>query len=193
MSTPSLKSARLQALPPFLFDEIDRKKRERLAAGADVINLGVGDPDKPTPGFVVEEMNRSMRDLENQQYPAVGGGLKAFGEAAAEFMQRRFGAKVDPVRHIGALLGRKDGTAHLRRAVPASRNGENGGPLMMTASGAEAERCRRRNARHAPGSHSTWMSGNASWRTTDVAMRMTRWRSVGPLAASALQAACFVE
>ncbi len=115
MST--VRSQRLQALPPFLFDEIDRKKREKIAAGADVINLGVGDPDKQTPGFIVEEMNRAMRVLVNQQYPAVGGGLKEFREAAAEFMERRFGVKVDPVRHIVALLGSKDGIAHLPWAV----------------------------------------------------------------------------
>ncbi|MBX3375555.1 MAG: aminotransferase class I/II-fold pyridoxal phosphate-dependent enzyme [Phycisphaeraceae bacterium] len=113
----SIRSRRLQALPPFLFDEIDRRKRERIAAGADVINLGVGDPDKQTPEFIVEEMNRAMRTLVNQQYPAVGGGLKAFREAAAEFMLSRFGVKVDPVRHIVALLGSKDGISHLPWAV----------------------------------------------------------------------------
>jgi len=113
----SLRSERLNALPPFLFDEIDRKKRERIAAGADVINLGVGDPDKPTPRFVVEAMDRAMRELANQQYPAVGGGLKVFREAAARFMQKRFGVKVDPMKHIVALLGSKDGIAHLPWAV----------------------------------------------------------------------------
>jgi LL-diaminopimelate aminotransferase len=113
----TVRSKRLQALPPFLFDEIDRKKRERIAAGADVINLGVGDPDKKTPEFIVEDMNRAMRTLVNQQYPAVGGGLKAFREAAAEFMLKRFGVKVDPVRHIVALLGSKDGISHLPWAV----------------------------------------------------------------------------
>lgn len=113
----AVRSDRLRALPPFLFDEIDRRKREKIAAGADVINLGVGDPDKPTPEFIVEEMNRAMRDLVNQQYPAVGGGLRVFREAAAEFMQRRFGVKVDPMRHVLALLGSKDGIAHLPWAV----------------------------------------------------------------------------
>ena len=112
-----IRSARLAALPPFLFDEIDRKKRAKIAAGADVINLGVGDPDRQTPGFIVEEMNRAMRDLVNQQYPAVGGGLKVFREAAAEFMERRFGVKVDPMRHVVALLGSKDGISHLPWAV----------------------------------------------------------------------------
>lgn len=113
----NVRSNRLQALPPFLFDEIDRKKRERLAAGADVINLGVGDPDQKTPEFVVEAMNKGMRDLVNQQYPAVGGGLKVFREAAAQFMQERFGVTVDPTKHIVALLGSKDGIAHLPWAV----------------------------------------------------------------------------
>jgi len=115
MST--IRSNRLQALPPFLFDEIDRKKRERIAAGADVINLGVGDPDKPTPPFIVEEMNRAMRELVNQQYPAVGGGLKLFREAAARFMKKRFGVTADPMRHIVALMGSKDGIAHLPLGV----------------------------------------------------------------------------
>jgi LL-diaminopimelate aminotransferase len=117
MTTASLRSDRLQALPPFLFDEIDRKKRERIAAGADVINLGVGDPDKQTPDFIVEAMNKAMRELANQQYPAVGGGLRIFRESVARFMDRRFGVKVDPMKHVVALLGSKDGIAHLPWAV----------------------------------------------------------------------------
>ncbi len=116
-SAGELRSDRLNALPPFLFDEIDRKKRERIAAGADVINLGVGDPDRPTPGFIVEAMNQAMRVLVNQQYPAVGGGLGVFREAVARFMERRFGVKVDPMKHVVALLGSKDGIAHLPWAV----------------------------------------------------------------------------
>lgn len=117
MTTASLRSDRLQALPPFLFDEIDRKKRERIAAGADVINLGVGDPDKQTPDFIVDAMNKAMRELANQQYPAVGGGLRIFRESVARFMDRRFGVKVDPMKHVVALLGSKDGIAHLPWAV----------------------------------------------------------------------------
>jgi LL-diaminopimelate aminotransferase len=113
----SVRSDRLAALPPFLFDEIDRKKRERIASGADVINLGVGDPDQPTPEFIVEAMNKAMRDLVNQQYPAVGGGLKVFREACARFMHDRFGVKVDPMKHIVCCIGSKDGIAHLPWAV----------------------------------------------------------------------------
>ncbi len=117
LTIESVRADRLAALPPFLFDEIDRKKRERIAAGADVINLGVGDPDQPTPEFIVEAMNRAMRELPNQQYPAVGGGLKVFRESAANFMQRRFGVKVDPYKHIVCCIGSKDGIAHLPWAV----------------------------------------------------------------------------
>lgn len=117
ITVESVRSDRLSALPPFLFDVIDRKKRERIAAGADVINLGVGDPDQPTPAFIVEAMDRAMRELPNQQYPAVGGGLKVFREAAANFMQRRFGVKVDPYKHIVCCIGSKDGIAHLPWAV----------------------------------------------------------------------------
>jgi LL-diaminopimelate aminotransferase len=111
------RSDRLKALPPFLFDEIDRLKRERIAAGADVINLGVGDPDQPTPGFIVEAMDRAMRELSNQQYPAVGGGLKSFRESVARFMSRRFGVSIDPFKHVVCTIGSKDGIAHLPWAV----------------------------------------------------------------------------
>ncbi len=113
----TMKSERLLHLPPFLFDEIDRKKKERIAAGADVINLGVGTPDQPTPEFIVEEMNRAMRLLSNQQYPTTGGGLKQFRESAARFMKSRFGVEIDPARHVLALLGSKDGISHLPWAV----------------------------------------------------------------------------
>lgn len=118
MTTPiPVRSDRLNALPPFLFDEIDRKKRERIAAGADVINLGVGDPDKQTPAFIVDAMDKAMRELSNQQYPAVGGGLKAFRESVARFMQRRFGVTVDPYKHVVCTIGSKDGISHLPWAV----------------------------------------------------------------------------
>lgn len=112
-----MQSSRLRALKPFLFDEIDRLKRERIAAGADVINLGVGDPDQPTPDFIVDAMNVAMRETVNHQYPAVGGGLAVFRQSAARFMERRFGVKVDPQKHIVCCIGSKDGIAHLPWAI----------------------------------------------------------------------------
>src|SRR5205814_8061731 len=113
---PTLRSARLQALPPFLFNEIDNKKRAAIAAGKDVINLGVGDPDKPTPAFIIDAMDRNMRVPANHQYPDCWG-TRDFLAAAARFMQRRFGVKVDPARHILATIGGKDGIAHFPLGV----------------------------------------------------------------------------
>ncbi len=63
------KSQRLQALPPYLFIEIDKKKRALLAAGKDVINLGVGDPDLPTHKFIIDEMAKAIYDPKNHRYP----------------------------------------------------------------------------------------------------------------------------
>jgi len=111
-----VRSERLKALPPFLFNEIDNRKRAAIAAGKDVINLGVGDPDRPTPGFIIDEMDREVRVPVNHQYPDCWG-TKRFLAAAAGFMQRRFGVKVDPARNILALIGGKDGISHFPLGV----------------------------------------------------------------------------
>jgi len=108
----SIKANRLHALPPFLFNEIDNKKRAAIAAGKDVINLGVGDPDRPTPAFVIDAMNEAMRQPANHQYPDCWGTAR-FLNAAAEFMHKRFGVTVDPKKNILATIGGKDGIAHL--------------------------------------------------------------------------------
>ena len=114
--TTSIRSDRLNALPPYLFVEIDRKKRARLDAGKDVIDLGVGDPDRPTPPFIVDAMHRGARRGENHRYaPTVG--TKAFRQAAAAFMKTRFGVDADPERHIINCIGSKDGISHLPLAV----------------------------------------------------------------------------
>ncbi len=110
------KSQRLQALPPYLFIEIDRKKRALLAAGKDVINLGVGDPDLPTHKFIIDEMAKAIYDPKNHRYP-FDEGVPAFRHAAARFMQKRFGVAVDADKNIITTIGSKDGIAHLPLAV----------------------------------------------------------------------------
>lgn len=112
----AIRSKRLDALPPYLFVEIDRKRRARIAAGADVINLGIGDPDRPTPSFIIEAMDRAMRDPAHHRYPPSEGTIE-FRRAAARFMERRFGIDADPDRHIVACIGSKEGIAHLPLAV----------------------------------------------------------------------------
>lgn len=116
---PFTKSQRLQALPPYLFIEIDKKKRALLAAGKDVINLGVGDPDLPTHTFIIDEMAKAIYDPKNHRYP-FDEGVPAFRQAAAAFMNRRFtiaGTPLDADKNILTTIGSKDGIAHLPLAV----------------------------------------------------------------------------
>lgn len=115
--SPALRRAdRLLALPPFLFNEIDNKKKAAIAAGKDVINLGVGDPDRPTPGFIVDELARAAHNPATHRYPDCYGTPR-FLESAARFLHDRFGVKADPARHLLATIGGKDGIAHLPLGV----------------------------------------------------------------------------
>ncbi|NPA32442.1 MAG: LL-diaminopimelate aminotransferase [Aquificae bacterium] len=104
-------SERLKQLPPYLFAELDRKKQEKLAQGVDVIDLGVGDPDLPTPAPIVEEGKRALENPENHRYPSYVGKL-AFREAVANWYKRRFGVELDPEREVIALIGSKEGIFH---------------------------------------------------------------------------------
>ena len=107
---------RLKKLPPYLFVEVDKKKRELRAKGKDVIDLGVGDPDLPTPDFVIEALHEAARDPRNHRY-ALDQGLPELREAFARWFQERFQVKLDPVEEILPLIGSKEGIAHLPLAV----------------------------------------------------------------------------
>ena len=111
-----VQSKRLQDLPPYLFIEIDRKKRQALAEGRDIINLGVGDPDKPTPDFIVEAMRKATGEPANHRYP-FDEGVPAFRQQAGKFMQSRFGVSVEPEQELITTIGSKDGISHLPLAV----------------------------------------------------------------------------
>lgn len=103
---------RMQNLPPYLFAEIDRKKEALQAQGADVISLGIGDPDRPTPQRIIDAMHTAIENPKNHQYPAYAGS-KPYREACAEWMNRRFGVTVDPATEVVAMIGSKEGIAHL--------------------------------------------------------------------------------
>src|SRR5689334_12735064 len=105
-------SQRISKLPPYLFAEIDRKKKAAIDRGVDVISLGVGDPDKPTPPAIVKAGQEAMAKASNHQYP-FGAGLMAFRQAIAAFMQRRFHVKLDPASEIYSVIGSKEGLGHL--------------------------------------------------------------------------------
>ena len=103
---------RLKKLPPYLFAEIDRQKKEARARGADLIDLGIGDPDLPTPDHIVEALARAGREPKNHRYPDYEG-LLAFREAAAAWYRTRFGVTLDPRTEVLTLIGSKEGTAHI--------------------------------------------------------------------------------
>jgi LL-diaminopimelate aminotransferase len=109
-------SDRLKKLPPYLFWDLDLKRKAALARGVDVISLGIGDPDIPTPDFIIDAACKAARDKANHQYP-LGPGLQAFREAAARWYGRRFGVKLDPAAEVCALIGSKEGIGHLPLAV----------------------------------------------------------------------------
>jgi LL-diaminopimelate aminotransferase len=105
-------AARVEALPPYLFAELERKIEERRRAGVEVISLGIGDPDVPTPAAVVEEAQRQVGRPDTHQYPS-NRGRPEFREAVAAFYRTRFGVELDPDTEILPLLGGKEGVAHI--------------------------------------------------------------------------------
>jgi len=103
---------RIDNLPPYLFAEIDRKKAIKTAQGIDVISLGIGDPDTPTPDHIVQAMIEATRNPANHSYPSYVGAPR-YREACSTWMKRRFDVEVDPKTEVLALIGSKEGIAHL--------------------------------------------------------------------------------
>ncbi len=102
---------RLAALPPYLFAEIDRVKAEVKARGVDIISLGIGDPDLPTPDFIIDALHQGAKKPENHQYPSYVG-LLAYRKAVADWYKTRFGVELDPASEVVSLIGSKEGIAH---------------------------------------------------------------------------------
>ncbi len=109
---PMELAARLKKLPPYLFAEIDKKKREARARGADLIDMGIGDPDLPTPPHIIEALKRAAESPTNHRYPDYEGLLQ-FRGAVASWYKQRFGVTLDPEREVLTLIGSKEGTAHM--------------------------------------------------------------------------------
>jgi LL-diaminopimelate aminotransferase len=103
---------RLQDLPPYLFAELDRRIAQKRAEGVDVISLGVGDPDLPTPPHVVRALQEAAEDASTHQYPSYYG-LPELRRSIAGWYERRFGVSLDPDREVLPLIGSKEGIAHL--------------------------------------------------------------------------------
>jgi len=103
---------RIESLPPYLFAALDDRLAAKRAEGVDIISLGVGDPDMPTPEHVVEAIREAVRDPSTHRYPSYWGSLE-FREAVAEWYARRFDVDLDPRTEVLALIGSKEGLGHL--------------------------------------------------------------------------------
>src|SRR5437899_8356528 len=109
---PIQPARRIKSLPPYLFAAIDEVKQKALARGMDIINLGIGDPDLPTPAPIIERLKQAAADPKNHQYPSYEG-LLSFRQAVANWYQRRFGVTLDPVSEVLGLIGSKEGIGHV--------------------------------------------------------------------------------
>jgi len=100
-------SNRLQAMPPYLFAELEKRIADKRAAGIDVISLGIGDPDKPTYDYVVKAMQEAVADPATHQYPS-NRGRDDFRAGFADFYSRRFGVEIDPGSEVIPAIGAKE-------------------------------------------------------------------------------------
>ena len=106
------KAKRIKELPPYLFAEIDRRKRAALARGVDLIDLGIGDPDIPTPAPVVEKLMESAGRPVNHRYPN-SAGMTEFRGAVASWYKTRFNVTLDPEKEVVSLIGSKEGIGNM--------------------------------------------------------------------------------
>lgn len=108
-------SSRLEKLPPYLFAQIDAMKAEKVQKGVDVIDFGVGDPDLSTPPHIVEALCTAARDPATHHYPSYVG-MPEYRAAVADWYMTRFGVSLDPESEVLALIGSKEGVAHVPEA-----------------------------------------------------------------------------
>ncbi|MBX3334999.1 MAG: LL-diaminopimelate aminotransferase [Nitrospira sp.] len=108
-------ATRIKTLPPYLFAAIDKMKQEAIARGVDIINLGIGDPDLPTPKPIIESLAKAAQDPKHHQYPSYEGML-SFRKAVAGWYKRRFNVTLDPADEVLTLIGSKEGIGHVHLA-----------------------------------------------------------------------------
>ncbi len=103
---------RIDQIPPYLFAEIDKKKQEMRRKGVDLIDLGIGDPDLPTPKRIIERLKASAENPRNHRYPSYEGMME-FRTAVANWYAKRFSVRLDPETEVLSLIGSKEGIAHI--------------------------------------------------------------------------------
>ena len=105
------ETERIKRIPPYIFAEIDKKKSAAKAKGIDIIDLGIGDPDLPTPDFVIDALVKSVKNPSTHDYPPYQG-TQLFRKAVADWYKDRFNVSLDPEREVLSLIGSKEGIAH---------------------------------------------------------------------------------
>ncbi len=105
-------------LPPYVFEQVNRLKAKARAAGGDIIDLGMGNPDLPTPGHIVDKLTEVVQDPRTHRYSA-SKGIQGLRKAQANYYGRRFGVKLDPDTQVVATLGSKEGFANMAQAITA--------------------------------------------------------------------------
>ncbi len=108
-------ATRIKTLPPYLFAAIDKMKQEAIARGVDIINLGIGDPDLPTPKAIIESLAKAAQDPKHHQYPSYEG-MMSLRKAVAGWYKRRFNVTLDPADEVLTLIGSKEGIGHIHLA-----------------------------------------------------------------------------
>jgi len=110
-------SDRLNRLPPYLFTRITQLKKEAYAKKLDVIDLGMGNPDQPTPAVIVDRLCDTVKNHQSTHRYPQAKGIPKFRKTVATWMEKRFGVSLNPDNEITALIGSKEGIAHLAMAV----------------------------------------------------------------------------
>ncbi len=109
---------KVRRLPPYVFEQVNRLKAAARAGGADIVDLGMGNPDLPTPKAIVDKLVEVVRDPRTHRYSA-SRGIPGLRRAQANYYARRFGVKLDPERQVVATLGSKEGFANMAQAITA--------------------------------------------------------------------------
>ena len=107
------RAKRLDQIPPYLFGEIAALKRKAIAEGRDLIDLGIGDPDQPTPGSIIDALAEAAQNPETHRYDETNAGWTPFLDAVSTFCKNRFGVDIDPQTEAMLLIGSKEGLSHL--------------------------------------------------------------------------------
>lgn len=106
------QAQRMQKLPPYLFARIEKKIEEAKAKGVDIISLGIGDPDRPTPDYIMDKMIEEIKNPVNHQYPS-SVGMLSYRQSVANWYKKRFNVDLDPAKEVVTLIGSKEGIANI--------------------------------------------------------------------------------